>query len=159
MKGLLVFTVLFGLIGCERFEIGTKDPGPMIIYKTRHDYQDFLSISLTEDKSKVSSYPGPTDIDNYDKPIKLANDYYTSLIWLDYVYTDIRINDWGRIWDSIHVNNIKTSQFLYDHIIDFDPFVEFYVDYERIVNYYPDTTFLNTIIKNKELIKYFERVK
>lgn len=159
MKGLLIIILILGLIGCERFEIGTKDPGPMIICKTRQDYSDFLSISLTEDKSKVSSYPGPTDIDDNDKPIKLANDYYTSLIWLDYVYTDIRIDDWGRIWDSIHVNNIQTSLFLYDHIIDFDPFVEFYVDYERIVDYYPDTTFLNAIIKNKELIKYFERVK
>ena len=159
MKRLLTIVIFLGLIGCERFEIGTKDPGPMIIYKTRQNYTDFLSISLTPDKSKVSSYPGPTDIDNNDKPIVLADDYQTSLIWLDYVYTDIRLDDWGRIWDSIHANNIQTSLFLYDHIIDVDPFVEFYVDYERIVDYNPDTIFLNTIIKNKELIKYFERVK
>lgn len=159
MKKLLIIILFLGLIGCERFEIGTKDPGPMIIYKTRQNYNDFLSISLTSDKSKVSSYPGPTDIESNDRPIMLANDYQTSLIWLDYVYTDIRLDDWGRIWDSIHVNNIQTSQFLYDHIIDFDPFFEFYVDYERIVDYNPDTIFLNTIIKNRELIKYFERVK
>ena len=159
MKTPLMIIILLGLIGCERFEIGTKDPGPMIIQKTKQNYNDFLSISLTADKSKVSSYPGPTDIDDKDKPIKLANDYQTSLIWLDYVYTDIRIEDWERILDSIHANNIQTSIFLYNHIIDFDPFIEFYVDYERIVDYLPDTVFLNKIIKQEELLKYFERVK
>lgn len=159
MKRLLIIICLLGLIGCERFEIGSSDAGPMTIYKTRQDYSDYLSVSLTPDKSKISSYPGPTDIDNGNKAILLKDDYKTSLIWLDYVYTDIKLNDWERIWDSIHDNHIQTSQFLYDHIIDFDPFVEFYIDYERIVDYNPDTVFLNTIIKNGELNKYFERVK
>lgn len=159
MKRLLTIICFLGLIGCERFEIGTSDAGPMTIYKMRQDYTDFLPISLTEDKSKVSSYPSPKDLDNGNKSILLADDYKTSLIWLDYVYTDIKLSDWDRIWDSIHDNNIQTSQFLYEHIIDFDPFVEFYIDYERIVEYNPDTIFLNTVIKNGELIKYFERVK
>ena len=160
MKETIIIILLFGLIGCERLEFGNNDAGPMIIYKTRKDYSNFLSISLTSDKLKVGSYPGPTDIDDRDKPIELVNNYQTSLIWLDYVYTDIRLDDWRRIWDSIiNANNISHSQFLYEHIIDFDPFVEFYIDYERIIDYNPDTIFLNKIIRAKELIKYFERVK
>lgn len=159
MKRLLTIICFLLLIGCERFEIGRSDAGPMTIYKTRQDYSGYLSVSLTPDKSGVSSYPEPADLDNGNKEILLKNDYKTSLIWLDYVYTDIKLNDWGRIWDSIHGNNIQTSQFLYDHIIDFDPFIEFYIDYERIVDYNPDTVFLNAIIKNGELINYFERVK
>jgi len=158
MKKLLILILTFGFIGCERFEIGTSDPGYMAIYKTKQDYSEYICVSLSSVDSKVFGHPAVSYVDDR-KPINLTVDYKVKSIWLDMVYTDIKIEDWARIKDSIYENKINEHTFIYNRIIDFDPFIEFYIDYERIVDYNPDTIFLNTVIKNGELIKYFERVK
>lgn len=159
MKKLLILISIFGFISCKRFEIGVSDPGFMSIYKTKQGYSEYICVSLSSVDSKVFGHPAVSYVDD-KKPINLSNDYKVKAIGLDMVYTDIKIEDWARIKDSIDENNLNEHTFLYNRIIDFDPFIEFYIDLEKIVDYInPDTIFLNTVIKNGELIKYFERVK
>ncbi len=82
MKRFIPFVLLLGIFGCERIENGSTDPGPMIIYKTRQDYSDYIFVTLTEDKSKVSTTP-TSDIDSSDFPVfSLSDGYQTSLICL-----------------------------------------------------------------------------
>lgn len=158
MKRLLILILILGFIGCERFEIGSSDLGPMSIYKTKQDYSEYICVSLSSVDSKVLGHPLVSNIDD-KKPVNLLNHYKVKAIWLDMVYTDIKIEDWSTIKDSIDENNINEHTFIYNRIIDFNPFSEYYKDYEKIIDYLPDTVFLNTIISKNELVKYFERIK
>jgi hypothetical protein len=158
MKRLLIIILILGFIGCERFEIGSVDPGYMSIYKTKQDYSEFICVSLSSVDSKVFGHPAVSYVDD-EKPVSLSNDYKVKAIWLNMVYTDIKIEDWTTIKDSIDKNNINEHTYIYNRIIDFNPFSEFYIDYEKRIDYLPDTAFLNNIISKNELIKYFERVK
>jgi len=41
----------------------TGIPGPhLLVYKTKKDYSKLVPVSLSEDKSKIVSYPDPTDV-------------------------------------------------------------------------------------------------
>jgi hypothetical protein len=57
MKRLLIIILILGFIGCERFEIGSVDPGYMSIYKTKQDYSEFICVSLSSVDSKVFGHP------------------------------------------------------------------------------------------------------
>ena len=94
------------------------------IYKTKNNYDQKVPVKLSEDKKYIVSYPDPSDLFLENKalyPIKLKNNYLLSQVgvgknyaFLDYSYEEYR-----------QLNNI-TSEKLFDHIIDFDPFTEVY---------------------------------
>ena len=55
--------------------------GHLIIYRTRADYSQYVSVTLTDDGSAIASYPAPTDVyyrGVLAKPNALADGY-----WLD----------------------------------------------------------------------------
>src|ERR1044071_4992028 len=50
-------------------------PGPpAIVYKTKADYSNYVPVILSEDKSKIVSYPDPKDVQSA-APVKLKNGY------------------------------------------------------------------------------------
>ena len=50
-------------------------PGPpAIVYKTKADYSDYVPVTLSDDKSKIVSYPDPKDIRSA-APVKLKEGY------------------------------------------------------------------------------------
>lgn len=48
---------------------------PVIVYKTKSDYFNLVPVVLSDDKSKIISYPSPTDINSSLLPTKLKNGY------------------------------------------------------------------------------------
>lgn len=51
---------------------------PVVVYKTRQNYNHLVPITLSEDKEEIDSYPDPSDLteeNNYGKPIELEDGY------------------------------------------------------------------------------------
>jgi hypothetical protein len=89
---------------------------PTIIYKTKKDYSNNVSVGYTN--GEITSYPGPSDAVN-QKPIKLANGYLLKKMQGN-VFLNITIDEFikheGDWFDFIKIENI----------IDFHPFTEIY---------------------------------
>src|SRR2546423_15562709 len=50
-------------------------PGPpVLVYKTKTDYTNYVPVILSDDKTRIISYPDPKDIQN-SAPVKLKNGY------------------------------------------------------------------------------------
>ena len=98
---------------------------PIIIYKTKADYSKYVPVTLSEDKSKVVSYPAPGDV--YYKG-QLA--YPTSLdkgYWLDKrgvgpksAFIKLTYEEYAKLPSAPGIDE------LYAMIIDKDPFTEIY---------------------------------
>jgi hypothetical protein len=48
--------------------------GPVVVYKTKQDYSNNLTIQLSKDGKKVTAYPGKQDAIR-QRPIELVNGY------------------------------------------------------------------------------------
>lgn len=66
-----------------------------IIYKTNGDFDNFVPVTLSEDKHTIISYPAPSDITPSQKPIKLTDGYLldrrginTNTAFTRYTYTE-----------------------------------------------------------------------
>ena len=129
---------------------------PCIIYKTRADYDRNVPVILTDDKSKIASFPDIKDIFfNGDPayPVKLENGFLLDnrgigpdAAFLSYTYEEY--SKLGKTPDPSH---------LYEKIIDKNPITEMYQcgnrsDYSDIV------AELNRIISDGRL-KEFRRLK
>ncbi|HRZ42579.1 MAG TPA: hypothetical protein P5228_07745 [Bacteroidales bacterium] len=99
---------------------------PMIIYKTRGDYQFLVPVTLNPEKTAVIMFPAPTDL-QYEGRLAIPEN-------LDQGYLlDLRgINQHTAF---LHITYEKYSQLentpdpaeLFSMILDKDPFVEIYV--------------------------------
>jgi len=87
MQGIL-FTVAFQLIcSClnQQQENNTEKnsvafvPAPnVIVYQLNGNWQHLVPVTLSEDKSKIVAYPGPTDVQKMKAPLALKYGW-----WLD----------------------------------------------------------------------------
>lgn len=108
----------------EKQEIGIASP-PVIIYKTNNDYSKNVPVILSEDKSKVISFPAQRDIikgDDFVYPTKLANGYWLdnrginqNTAFLKFTYEDY-----------YNMDNIPDPARLINYILDKEPFTEIY---------------------------------
>ena len=48
--------------------------GPVVVYKTKKDYRNHVSVQLSADGLTITAYPGPSDV-LAQKPIELAEGY------------------------------------------------------------------------------------
>lgn len=89
---------------------------PLIVYKTKHDYSDKISVSVNSDK-KIVSHPGPTDA-VYQKPVELEKGYLLKRMDGN-VFLSVSIDDFikSKDWDK-YIDN--------KYIIDYNPFTEVY---------------------------------
>ncbi len=103
-----------------------KTTGPAaVIYKTKKDYSQFVPVNLSDDGSKIISYPAPTDVfynDTLALPTPLKNGY-----WLDNrgvnlhsVFINITYEAYSKL------QNAPSLDDMYAKIIDKNPFTEFY---------------------------------
>ncbi len=101
-------------------------PGPpVIIYKTKSDYRDKVAVTLTEDKSKLSSFPAPSDVIQQGElalPIGLADGFLLDqrgineqVAFLSMTYANYS-----------HLAKTPAAGELMDMILDADPLVEMY---------------------------------
>ncbi|MGD1894817.1 MAG: hypothetical protein ACFB15_30010 [Cyclobacteriaceae bacterium] len=52
---------------------------PIIVYRTKADYTQYVPVRLSQDGSRIVAYPAPSDVrksDDYRYPVKLKKGYY-----------------------------------------------------------------------------------
>ena len=162
MKGIFYLIILsLCIYACEKpnYRVDTY----IFVYKTRQDYSRNIYIRVNEEKTKVTSYPSLSDIDTIEDklPKKLVYGYYLGTRrngenGIQAVVTSATVYSYATVYnlDSL----IKL-------VIDYDPFLEYYVSKDISFNnslrnnFGVDTSKLNTIIRHNELDRYFEKLK
>jgi hypothetical protein len=140
----------------SRGTVGVPGP-PVIVYKTKKDYYDHVPVTLSDDKSKVISYPAPSDIKRngqYTLPSRLKDGYLLdnrgiskNTAFLRFTYEDYYTMD-----------NIPTADRLMNYVIDDDPFTEMY-DCGRKSDFDNLEEQLNREIENGEISEYKNLMK
>ena len=115
--------------------------GPAIIYKTKSDYSNNLTIQLSKDGKTVTAYPGKQDA-LQQKPLLLKNGYLFKRMVGDVVLS-ITVNEYAN-----SSKNYSNEDFI-NLIIDRDPYLEKYECCECTKG---DTAAINNLIKNNLLI-------
>jgi hypothetical protein len=128
---------------------------PLIIYKTKANYNDKIPVTLSSDKAEIVSYPGSKDVFYKGKlatPTELSNDFLLDNRGIDehVAFLDISYESFSRMMRPL------SKEQMFEMILDNDPIIEMYrcqrKDYKDIPND------LNTMIKNGKLSKC-ERLK
>ena len=132
----------------NQIAVGVTGP-PVIVYKTKKDYYNNVPVTLSEDKSRITSFPAQSDIrinGQYPYPTRLNDGYLLdnrginkNTAFLRFTYEDYYIMD-----------NIPTADRLMNYIIDDDPFMEIY-ECGKKSNYDNLTEMLNRKIETGEL--------
>ncbi len=98
---------------------------PVIIYKTKKDYSDKVPVTLSDDKSKIISYPDSRDLIRNGEltlPVELHNGFLLDQRGIDRNVAFLSIS-YGTYTRAMRV---YTVQQLYDLILDKDPLIEMY---------------------------------
>ena len=147
----------------KKADNGKKETGndisagpPVIIYKTKGNYYDKVPVTLSEDKSKIISYPGSRDLYYQGKlayPAKLHNGFLLDNRGIDenVAFLDITYETFTKS------AKVFTTDELYEMLLDKDPVSEMYYcgskfDYDEI------EVELNEIIDN-ELLESLKKLK
>jgi hypothetical protein len=98
---------------------------PIIIYKTKVDYSQNVAIRLSADKSKIISYPYPTDVfykNMLAYPTKLDNEYLLDNLGINIntAYLSLTLKEYSQY------KEVPSLIELYNLIIDKNPLIEFY---------------------------------
>jgi len=167
---LLALFLLLCLVtaGCDN-DTPPLDPSIHInIYKTKNDYFNNVHINLKDGKVYYKpSLHGKVDLDENGEPhyrfrVKLHKGYIlgieescTHAAFLSYT-----IEEYYNMENDPESPTIPSIVELTEHIIDQDPFTEFYTDpYSPAIFQRSDSTLINQIIDENELEKYFKRLK
>ncbi|HPE86503.1 MAG: hypothetical protein PHU97_06920 [Bacteroidales bacterium] len=120
---------------------------PLIVYKTKGNYNQLVPVLLSSDKSHIISYPHPTDLlrgGTYTYPTPLDNGFLLDnrgitedVAFLEYTYEAYTALD-----------SIPNAETLYGLILDKDPLEAFYIMGSRL-RYDGNTAVLNQQIKDK----------
>jgi hypothetical protein len=148
----LLLTALLSINSVSKHEINKVGrPGPhAIVYKTKADYSKNVPINLSEDKTKIVSYPAPQDLFYQGKlatPTALIHGYLLdnrgimpSSVFLKITYEE---------YSNLKVQ--PTEAELMNMIIDKNPFTEMYDLGSKATL---DEKEINTIIKKHKLKTY-----
>jgi hypothetical protein len=140
MKAFIFFALLMFAETSQAQMMGGAGPdrtGPsVIVYKTRHNYDKFVPVILSDDKKSIVSYPAPEDVFTGAKlayPTKLAKGYLLDNrgINVHSAFLDITYEKYAKMKTVDAISLMK-------HIKSSDPFVFFYVcgkrhSYENLV--------------------------
>lgn len=139
MKNVILFSiVMFAIFGCKSKQQNTGKIPELkpsvnnqsvaalphaIIYKTTTDYTNNVPVNLSEDKTKIVSYPHPNDVfmgENLALPTQLHNGYLLdnrgigrNVAFLKYTYEEYS-----------QLKDVPTILDLQENIIDKDPLTE-----------------------------------
>lgn len=98
---------------------------PITIYKTKRDYSQFVAVSLSDDKSRIISYPHPSDVFYKGKlayPTNLDKGYLLDNLGINknVAYLSLTIEQYSKY------KEVPSLEALYDIIIDKKPLTEYY---------------------------------
>ncbi|MFC2138763.1 hypothetical protein ACFLTE_11360 [Bacteroidota bacterium] len=172
---VLIITVFLVLISCDKKDSDNDTDFFGIdyaIYKFKGDYIGNVCVLMDKDKTRIVGYPSPTsNAGNPDKkPYSLRNDYYLDPCChygINSAYLEITKQEMMDALIQYNENGVDypyTSEYMEQHILDKDPFLEYYIDTGSVIikrepGFIYDTVLLNNIIVNGELDKYFKRIK
>jgi hypothetical protein len=130
-------------------EAKVKAGPPVIIYKTKSDYNNLVPVTLNPEKSEIASFPGVKDIflkGELATPTILSNGYLLDNRGIDenVAFLDITYEDYSQL------EKTPDKEELFQKILDSDPLTEMYrcgtrFDYKNLVEE------LNRKIENNEL--------
>jgi hypothetical protein len=127
-----------------------------IIYKTKADYSKYVPVTLSEDKSKIVSYPDPKDVyynGSLAYPTALAKGYWLDNrgIGLNSAFIKLTYEEYAQLPQA------PSPAELYKMIIDKKPFTRIYNLGSRY-KYKDAVTEINRIIESGQL-KHYKRIK
>jgi hypothetical protein len=141
----------------EATSMGGSQAGPSaIIYKTKADYYNKIPVILSEDKSKIVSYPGPRDIITKGKlayPTKLNDGFLLDNRGINenVAFLDITYEVFSKSMKAF------TSEELFEMILDDDPITEMYNCGSKY-KYKEIESELNDFIEQKDF-RSFKKIK
>ena len=128
-------------------------PGPhAVVYKTKADYSKYVPVTLSDDKTKIVSYPAPQDVYYQGKlatPEALAKGYLLDNrgVTVNSVFIKITYEDYAKLKD------VPSLEELYKLIIDKSPFTEMY-DLGNRSDFKDEKKEIDTLIKKHKLKNY-----
>ena len=150
-------SIFFGLILAVLISVNANPPtatkmvgrpSPQaIVYKTKGDYSKYVPVTLSEDKSRIVSYPAPQDVFTNGKlalPTQLAHGFLLDNrgIGANSAFIKITYEEYAKLTQS------PSPDELYKLIIDKEPFTEMY-DLGPRSNFKEDKVICNIIKKHK----------
>jgi len=141
---LPILTLIIIVSACDWiYKPGPCDAsGPIIVYKTKQDYSNNITIQLSRDKKEVVCYPGPRDAVN-QRPLQLTKGYLLKRMCGDAV-TSVTYEDY------INSTHSYTPAEWLSLVIDTDPYLE---KYECCKCTNQDTAVINDLIRKNQLSK------
>ena len=108
----------------DEISLGGAVPSPpILVYKTKKDYNNRVPVLLSDDKTQIVSYPDPKDLkagSDFLLPTSLQNGYFLdnkgigkNVAFLKYTYTEYS-----------KLQTLPTLQELYNSILDKNPLTE-----------------------------------
>lgn len=133
----------------DKVILNFKDGPSTIIYKTKEDYNKLVPIILSDDKTKIISYPHPSDIyvsGEYSYPTELKEGYLLDNrgINKNVAFLNITYEDYSKL------ERVPTMDELYKMILDVDPLSEIYNCGNRYT-FKNEISDLNRLIENDGL--------
>jgi hypothetical protein len=114
--------------------------GSVVVYKTKKDYRNHVSVQLSADGLTITAYPGPSDV-LAQKPIELAEGYLLKRMIGD-AYLSLSIDEYASTSHSYSVEDLLAL------VIDKDPYLE---KYDCSACTAMDTASINLLIREKKL--------
>ena len=165
---LIAFTVLGSNTACktqkettmksDELQLPLQAEAPIIIYKTKGDYVHLVPIQLSEDKTKITSYPHPRDVigagNELMEPIVLESGYLLDRrgITVHSAFLDITYQEFAKLAKAPAMDEMLRG------IKEKDPMQEIFYcgKYRDFQNLVKD---LNRIIREEKLDQKFKRIK
>ncbi len=177
MKAKIIIVSIFLLLtetGCDN--VSDKDYAGIAIYKTNGDYFNLVDVGMKGDEfirtetlwnNRYNTFVKMKVVDGdtiYPNRYRLAGGYSLDLealvgsdVFLSLTFKEYLLKEIGMGKNLSHDTLIK-------YILDRNPYIEFYRETSNPKTFLPpdiedDTAKINSIIRNGELEKYFERLK
>ena len=138
--------LVFGVVLLLMVSCGVKVPGPshatgpVVVYKTKKDYREHVTVQLSEDGSTVVAYPGPGDV-LAQRPVELSEGYLLKRM-VGNAYITLTIDEY------VSASRAYSAEELHSMIIDDRPYLEIY-ECSECTN--GDTASINQLIRQKML--------
>jgi hypothetical protein len=141
---LLIFSAMILLCLSCGLHIQEADgaAGPVVVYKTKKDYRNHVSVQLSADGKTITAFPAPSDV-LAQKPIELIDGYLLKRMIGD-AYLSLSIDEYASTSHSYSVEDLLAL------VIDQDPYLEKY-DCSGCTS--PDTASINKLIRMGKLKK------
>lgn len=157
-RGIIILIVLMVAACSSSKQTGNQQPmasEPFLIYKTKAGYSDKVPVIMNAEKTKIVSYPSPSDVmvnGELVKPIKLIDGYLLDNrgIGMNVAFTSFTYEEYAKLDAAPDINKLMNG------IIDDDPLLELY-DCKNHLNIKSDIDKVNALIANR--FEGCERVK